>query len=102
MPRSAGLPILFIFLIAITSNCLRASWAVLGPITSDATIIDDLDDSNAANPEFLLAEAESDDTSNPALAENAFPSTEPVIFSLAFRTADVTAVQVKRSTVLRL
>jgi hypothetical protein len=48
MPRSAGLPILFVFLIAITSNSLQASWAVLGPITADATIIDDLDDSNAA------------------------------------------------------
>jgi hypothetical protein len=102
MPRSAGLPILFIFLIAISSNCLQASWAVLVPITSNAKIIDDLDDSNAANPEFLLAEDESDDTPNPALAENAFPSTEPVIFSFAFRTADLAAVQVKRSTVLRL
>jgi hypothetical protein len=102
MPRSAGLPILFVFLIAITSNCLRASQAVLGPITSDATITDDLDDSKAANPEFLLAEDESDDTPNPALAENAFPSIEPVIFSFAFRTADLAAVQVKRSTVLRL
>jgi hypothetical protein len=54
------------------------------------------------NSEFLLANDESDDTPNPVLAQNIISPIDAVLGSVTFPNAVVVAVQVERSTVLRL
>jgi hypothetical protein len=93
--RAVSLPILLVFLIAITPDCLQPSRVVLGP----TMCVDDWRD----NPEVLLVEDESDDDApNSALAENILLSSHSSIFALAPRIAELAAVQITRSTVLRL
>ena len=93
--RAVSLPILLLFLTAITLDCLKPSRVVLVP----TMCVDDWRD----KPEFLLVEDESDDDApNPALAENILLSSHSSIFAPAPRIAELAAVQITRSTVLRL
>jgi len=105
MPRAIDLLTLFIFLIAIASNCLQAGQFTLDPI---ATVVheldssDDSDDSKGEASQFLLADDESDDTPSQLLVQNTLTPVDAVPVSLTFPSEVVAVVHVKQPTVLRL
>ena len=105
MSRLVDLLTLFIFLIAIASNCVQASQITLDPIVTvldESDFSDDSVSSKGEDSEFLLADDESDDTKSPLLLQNTRTPIDAVLFSVTFPIAVVAAVQLKHSAVLRL
>jgi len=91
--RAVSLPVLVVFLTAITADCLRSSRDVSDPIMS----VEDSRDSR----EILLVEGSDDDSPNLALAENILLSRDAGVFAVAPRIAEP-AAQIPRPAVLRL
>ena len=102
MPRVVDLATLFIFLIAVTINCPQSSQVTSDPIMSAASMISESDHSKTGNSEFLIADDESDDTSNLIHAQNTITPIDAVLFSVTFPSAVAATVKVKQTTVLRL
>src|SRR5262245_50147065 len=88
--RAVSLPVLLVFLTAITADCPQSSLDVSDPNMSVEV-----------SREILLVEDSDDDPPNLALAENILLSSDAGMFALAPRTAEP-AAQIPRSAVLRL
>jgi hypothetical protein len=99
MLRAVDLLTLFVFLIAVAGNCVQASQVTLDPI---AIVLDESDSSEGEDSEFLLADDKSDDTASPLVVESTRIPIDAVLFSVTFPIPVAVAVQLKRSTVLRL
>jgi hypothetical protein len=96
---------LFIFLIAIISNCVAATQITLDPI---ATALDESDSTDEWYPakgedsQILLAEDDSDDTRHLILVRDTISPIDPGTVSLNVASAVLGVLQPKQSTVLRL
>jgi hypothetical protein len=101
MARVVDLIILVIILFAITSNCVQAAQVTLDPTGFSVSVIS-ASSALADDSEVLLADDESDDTPNLILLQNSFSPIEATGISVAFPILLVAAVQVERSTILRI
>ena len=101
MPKLSCLAI-FIFLIAIGSNCFQFTQIDSGSIRSHATLVELTDCSNRNDEvEFVLVDDDFDQTADRTLAKDGISVTELVLFSPSLSTPQ-SSLHAKQSVVLRL